>query len=325
MSAKLFFKRGTEEREISCSALMTIGRIPPNEIVVAHPKVSRNHAMIRMLQPGEYYVFDIGSTNGTQLNGKRIVVPMLLNDGDIIAVEDCTLTFQAQQTHAQGEGDESENDGPAEMTIASIAEMTSEITVLVCDIRNYTVLSEKLPTNHLAQMMAKWFKLATQVIEEESGTIDKFIGDAIMVRWTIDYKKDVTISVRHALNVAKRLNEISAQINLLYPGLPLPFHVGVGINTGRAVLGSMGGAGYREYTALGDAVNMAFRFESESKKLGKDLVIGYDSCIHLPNALWENSLASVLLKGKTEVVSVWAVSFDELASALATLSNMNTK
>ncbi|MEI6645402.1 MAG: adenylate/guanylate cyclase domain-containing protein [bacterium] len=312
MVAKLFFKRENEEREITSAPLLTIGRVPPNDIIVPHPKVSRNHAMIRMLQSGEYYLIDIGSTNGTQLNGKRIVVPMLLKDGDVITIEDCTLTFQAQQAQAQGQGEEAIEEGQAEMTIVSIAEMTSEITILVCDIRNYTVLSEKLPTNQLAQMMAKWFTVATQAIEEQVGTIDKFIGDAIMVRWTIDYKKDVKVSVLHALNVARKLNEISAEINSLYPGLPVPFRVGVGINTGRAVLGNMGGAGYREYTALGDAVNMAFRFESESKKIGKDVVIGYDSCIHLPKTLWEHSLETVSLKGKAEAVSVWAITFDVL-------------
>lgn len=319
MVAKLSFKRGNEERELTCDTFLTIGRVPPNDIVVPHPKVSRNHAIIRMLQPGEYYLIDIGSTNGTLLNKKRIVVPMLLKDGDVITIEDCTLTFQTQQAHAQGQGEEALEEGQAEMTIVSVAEMTSEITILVCDIRNYTILSEKLPTNQLAQMMAKWFKLATQVIENHAGTIDKFIGDAIMVRWTIDYKKDVKVSVLHALNVAQKLNEISAQINALYPGLPQPFRVGVGINTGRAVLGNMGGVGYREYTALGDAVNMAFRFESESKKMGKDVVIGYDSCIHLPKMLWEKSLETVTLKGKAEAVSVWAITFDVIKSALASL------
>jgi adenylate cyclase len=312
MVAKLSLIRGNEKQEITCAPLLTIGRVPPNDIVVPHPKVSRNHAMIRMLQPGEFYLIDIGSTNGTQLNGKRIVVPMLLKDNDIIAIEDCDLTFHLQHINGQGYGDETEEGDLGAMTIISETDMTSEITILVCDIRNYSALSEKLPTSHLAQMMAKWFKLATQVIEEHAGTIDKFIGDAIMVRWTIDYKKDVKVSVINALKVAKRLNEISAQINAFYPGLPLPFRVGVGINTGRAVLGNMGGAGYREYTALGDAVNMAFRFESESKKLCKDVVIGHDSCIHLPKTLWGKSMEAVAIKGKAEAVSVWAITFDVL-------------
>lgn len=319
MVAKLSFKRGNEERELICATLLTIGRVPPNDIVVTHPKVSRNHAIIRMLQPGEYYLIDIGSTNGTLLNKKRVVMPMLLKDGDVMTIADCTLTFQAQHVHAQGQGNETMEEDQVETTIVSVAEMTSEITILVCDIRNYTALSEKLPTSQLAQMMAKWFKLATQVIEEHAGTIDKFIGDAIMVRWSIDYKKEVKASVLHALNVAQKLNEISAQINALYPELPQPFRVGVGINTGRVVLGNMGGSGYREYTALGDAVNMAFRFESESKKLGKDVVIGYDSCIHLPKILWEKSLETVTLKGKTEAVSVWASTFEVIKSALVSL------
>lgn len=315
MVAKLFFKRGDETKEIPCAPLLTIGRVPPNDIVVHHPKVSRNHAIIRMLQPGEYYLIDIGSTNGTLLNDKRIVMPTLLSNGDVIAIEDCTLTFHAQEASCE----EEDGDGAtmAQMTITSVVDMTSEITILVCDIRNYTDISEKLPTKDLAQMMAKWFKLATQVIEEHAGTIDKFIGDAIMVRWTINYKKNVKDSVVNALKVAKELNEVSAQINEMSTGLPRPFRIGVGINTGPAALGSMGGGAYREYTALGDAVNMAFRFESESKNLGKDVVVGIDSCMHLPKPLWENALTAVTVKGKTEPVSVWPVTFAELERALA--------
>lgn len=316
MVAKLTYRREQDEREISCSPVMTIGRVPPNDIVVAHPKVSRSHAMIRMLKQGEYYLVDIGSTNGTFLNGKRIVMPTALKDGDVIEIEDCTMTFHAPQAQVD---DREEGETIAQMTMTSVVDMTSEITILVCDIRNYTDISEKLPAKDLAQIMAKWFKFATQVIEEHAGTIDKFIGDAIMVRWTINYKKNVKESVVHALQVAKRLDEISAQINQLFPGLPRPFRVGVGINTGPAALGSMGGVGYREYTALGDAVNMAFRFESESKNLGKDVVVGYESCIHLPSSLWEHSLKSVTVKGKAEPVSVWAVSFAELAAVFSAL------
>jgi hypothetical protein len=64
---------------------------------------------------------------------------------------------------------------------------------------------------------------------------------------------------------------------------------------------------------------MAFRFESESKNLGKDVVIGYDSCIHLPKTLWGQSLALVTLKGKAEAVSVWPVNFNEIDAALAVI------
>ena len=318
MVAKFIFKRGDEVKEIPCAPLLTIGRVPPNDIVVHHPKVSRNHALIRMLQPGDYYVIDIGSTNGTLVNNKRIVMPTLLANGDVIAIEDGTLTFQAQEAVAEDEdGDDATM---AQMTMASsMADLTSEITILVCDIRSYTSLSEKMPTKDLAQMMAKWFKMATQVIEENAGTIDKFIGDAVMVRWTI-MNKNVKESVIHALKVAKALNDMSIQINQLFAAtLPHPFRVGVGINSGTAALGSLGGAGYREFTALGDAVNMAFRFESETRNLGKDVVVGIDSCSHLPKELWEQVLVPVTVKGKTEAISVWPLTFMELEKVITSL------
>jgi len=315
MTATLTYKRGTEEREIACTALLTIGRTPPNEIVIPHPKVSRNHAIIRMLKPGEHYLIDVGSTNGTYLNGRRIVIPTLLNDLDVITLEDCSLTFHAPPPPPIS--GEHEEDGPMTVTMTSVGIEVEEVTFLVCDIRNYTPLSESLAPSSLAALMARWFKSATQAIAEGFGTVDKFIGDAVMVRWKPDAGKDAAWPVLCALRVAKRLSDICAEVNRTVPGLPCPFRIGVGINTGRAVLGTLGGSGYREYTAIGDAVNMAFRFESESKALGKDVVVGPDSYKHLPRRAWERACRDVTVKGKNEPVSVWAIAFDEIDAILA--------
>lgn len=315
MTAKLQYKRGQEEKELACAPLMTIGRTPPNEIVIPNPRISRNHAMIRMLGQGEYYLIDVGSTNGTFLNGKRVVTPTLLKELDIIALEDCTLTFRAARDAAKAP--DSEEDEDVTVTMTSMGIVMEEITLLVCDIRNYTPISESLPPNELASLMAKWFKMATKVIEECSGTIDKFIGDAIMVRWSSGSGKSERSSVINALSAAKKLNEICTQVSATVKQLPYPFRVGVGINTGRAVLGSIGGSGYREYTAIGDSVNMAFRFETESKALGKDIVIGPESYKYLPKPLWDGSCQSVTVKGKSDPISVWAITFDEIDAVLA--------
>lgn len=315
MTAKLQFKRGQEEREIACAPLLTIGRTPPNEIVVPHPKISRNHAMIRMLGQGEYYLIDVGSTNGTLLNGKRVVMPTLLKDLDVITLEDCRLTFRAAPVVVQAA--EPEEDVQVTVTMTSMGVQMEEITLLVCDIRNYTPISESMPPNELASLMAKWFKMATKAIEECQGTIDKFIGDAIMVRWSSGLCKSDNGSVANALRAAKKLNGICTQVNTAFTHLPFPFRIGVGINTGLAVLRSIGGAGYREYTAIGDSVNMAFRFETESKKLGKDIVIGPESYKYLPKQLWEGSCQSVTVKGKSDPISVWAIRFEEIDAVLA--------
>ena len=267
-----------------------------------------------MLGQGEYYLIDVGSTNGTFLNGKRVVTPTQLKDLDVITLEDCTLTYRT--TPEPVAVDESDDDGQLTVTMTSMGVQVEEITLLVCDIRNYTPISESMPPNELAALMAKWFKMATKVIEECSGTIDKFIGDAIMVRWSSAAGKSECSCVRNALQAAKKLNEICTQVNAAFTRLPYPFKIGVGINTGQAVLGSIGGAGYREYTAIGDSVNMAFRFETESKSLGKDVVIGPDSYKHLAKPLWERSLRSVTVKGKSEAIAVWAITFDEIDKVL---------
>ena len=315
MTAKLHYRRGAEQRDIPCPALLTIGRMPPNEVVIQHPKISRNHALIRRLGAGEYYLIDVGSTNGTFLNGKRIVTPTLLKDGDAITLEDCTLTFSDE--HRPEPADEPDDEDQMTVTMTSAGVQMEEITLLVCDIRNYTPISESLPPNELASLMARWFKMATKAIEACGGTIDKFIGDAIMVRWSSGGGRNVRHSVVQALEAAQKLSEICVQVNATVPRLPLPFRVGVGINTGRAVLGSIGGAGYREYTAIGDAVNMAFRFETESKALGKDVVLGPDSYGHLPRALWDRACQTVTVKGKSEPIAVWAVTFADLDAVLA--------
>ena len=315
MTARLQFKRGFEDKEFACVPLMTIGRTPPNEIVVSHPKISRNHAMIRMLGQGEYYLIDVGSTNGTFLNGKRVVMPALLKDLDVITLEDCTLTFRAAPEVAKSA--EPEDEVAVTLTMTSLDVQMEEITLLVCDIRNYTAISESMSPNELSSLMAKWFKMATKAIEECQGTIDKFIGDAIMVRWSSVAGKSGHSSVTNALQAARKLDDICTQINTTVRQLPRPFKIGVGINTGLAVLRSIGGAGYREYTAIGDAVNMAFRFETESKRLGKNIVLGPDSYKHLPQQLWDGSCQPVTVKGKSEPVSVWAITFDEVDAILA--------
>jgi adenylate cyclase len=268
-----------------------------------------------MLKPGEYYIIDVGSTNGTFLNGKRVVTPTLLKDLDAITLEDCVLTFLSG--FRASFAPEADDEGQLSVTMTSMGVQVEEITLLVCDIRNYTPISESMSSSELASLMAKWFKMATKAIDECSGTIDKFIGDAIMVRWSSGTGRSDPSAVMNALRTAHKLNAICLQINAAFTRLPHPFKLGVGINTGPAVLGSIGGSGYREYTVIGDSVNVAFRFETESKNLGKDVVVGPESYKYLPQQLWCRSLQSITVKGKSEPISVWAITFDELDAVLS--------
>lgn len=306
MSTTLLIKTDGNEREILCPPLLTIGRTPPNEVVVSHPRVSRNHAIVRMLRPGEYYVIDMGSTNGTCLNGQRVVMPTLLNDQDVISLEGCTITFRVgSETGYNEEADTAE----VTLTMTSAGQQPEEITLLVCDIRNYTKISEQIPPSALASVMARWFKQVTKVIETCGGTIDKFIGDAVMARWATDAVGDKQAAVSRALEAAVALDGVCGEINQEYSNLPFPFRIGAGINTGRAILGNMGGGAYREYTAIGDVVNLAFRFESASKTLDADIVIGLGAYQNLDERFWKGRCQSVNIKGRDAPISVWPLRF----------------
>jgi adenylate cyclase len=315
MNAKLLYRLGGKEKEIACSALMTIGRVSSNEVVVPHPSVSRNHAMIRLLRPGEYYLIDVGSSNGTYLNGKRVATPTLLEDADVITVADCSLTFRIQ-CGAGAVKPKKQKRGDTTLLLACDDSQPEEITLLVCDIRNYTQLSEHITARKLAAVMATWFKLVTEAVERCGGTVDKFIGDAVLARWASKVRVQSPVSVINAMKAAAAIDAVCAQVNAQFGNLPTAFRVGAGVNTGRAVLGNLGSGGYREYTVIGDAVNLTFRFESESKALGKDVVVGPDSYTYLPRRLWEPNLQSVSIKGRSESVRVWALTFDALNAIL---------
>ena len=94
------------------------------------------------------------------------------------------------------------------------------------------------------------------------------------------------------------------------------YSVGCGTNSGQAILGNVGAGGMREYTALGDSVNIAFRLETASKELKKDVVIGPDSYGLLPKHLWQDSLQLVWGKNKKDPIPVWPVTFEELDKVL---------
>jgi adenylate cyclase len=305
MTAKLHYKRGEEEREIACATLLTIGRTPPNDIVVAHPKVSRNHAMIRMLEAGEYYLVDVGSTNGTFLNGKRVVIPSQLKDGDVISVEDCTLTFQGEPAPASRPAEE-EEDAQLTVTISSLDIEMVEITLLVCDVRNYTPISEAMAPNELAALMAKWFKMATKVIEGCSGTIDKFIGDAIMAAFGIpvSHADNEDRAVRCAIAMIRTLRDWN--VRRATDGRK-PVHIGIGLNTDVVVSGNIGSPKRMDYTVIGDGVNLASRLESACKQYGARILISGNTYARLRGTYRIRDIDDVVVKGKTSFVRIYEV------------------
>ena len=185
---------------------------------------------------------------------------------------------------------------------------TREMTFLFCDIRGFTPISEKYKGNPagLTKLINRFLTRMTDVIISNGGTIDKFMGDCIMAFWNapIENRKHRDMAVKSALEMTVALKELN--MHLQAEGLP-QINIGIGINTGDALVGNMGSEQRFDYSVIGDPVNLASRLESSSKTLGKTIVIGEDTRHTIETAYPFEYIDSITVKGKTEEIKVYTV------------------
>ena len=185
---------------------------------------------------------------------------------------------------------------------------TKNMTFLFCDIRGFTPISEKYKGNPagLTKLINRFLTRMTDVIIANGGTIDKFMGDCIMAFWNapIQNKKHREMAVKSALEMTVALAELN--MHLQAEGLP-QINIGIGINTGDALVGNMGSEQRFDYSVIGDAVNLASRLESSSKTLGKTIVIGEDTRHTIETVYPFDYIDSITVKGKTEAVKVYTI------------------
>ena len=148
-----------------------------------------------------------------------------------------------------------------------------ELTIMFCDMRNFTRVSEQMSPEDLRALMNQFFSAMTGVIREHRGTLDKYIGDAIMAFWgaPLHDPAHAANAVQAALEMGARLGALNT--DLARRGLPM-IGVGIGLNTGLVCVGDMGSSMRRSYTVMGDAVNLASRIEGLTRHYGVDVLAG---------------------------------------------------
>ena len=183
---------------------------------------------------------------------------------------------------------------------------TRNMTFLFCDIRGFTPISEQYKGNPagLTKLINRFLTCMTDVIISNGGTIDKFMGDCIMAFWNapIENKQHRELAVKSALEMTKALKQLNNV--LVAEGLP-QINIGIGINTGEALVGNMGSEQRFDYSVIGDAVNLASRLESSSKTLGKTIVIGEETRKTIENNFNFEYIDSIMVKGKSEKIKVY--------------------
>lgn len=183
---------------------------------------------------------------------------------------------------------------------------TKNMTFLFCDIRGFTPISEQYKGNPegLTKLINRFLTRMTDVIIKNGGTIDKFMGDCIMAFWNapIEDGEHEEHAVQAAIDMQEELSKLNQQ--LAVEGLP-NIAIGIGINTGEALVGNMGSDQRFDYSVIGDAVNLAARLESSSKTLGKTLVIGEATVEAAKLNYTFEYIDQITVKGKTEEIKVY--------------------
>jgi len=181
-----------------------------------------------------------------------------------------------------------------------------DLSVLFSDIRGFTTISERMKADELAKFMNDYLTPMTEIVLENRGTIDKYMGDAIMAIFgaPVPYANHAEKAVDTALGMMKKLGEL--QTEWRSKGLP-PMDIGIGVNSGEMSVGNMGSTRIMAYTVMGDNVNLGSRLESINKKYHTHIIISETTRSALGPEYIVRELDRVKVKGKNKPVTIFEV------------------
>ncbi|AKV67678.1 MULTISPECIES: adenylate/guanylate cyclase domain-containing protein [Microcystis] len=288
----------------------TIGRSKDNAIVIKDQCISRNHAILQSTETGDFYLIDLGSRNGTFVNGRRVAIPVTIHDKDRIAFGKTEVQFYRPTPTNIGKQPHNLELDPPTSTVHE-RRLTS---VIVVDIRNFTALTRQLDEKVLSSLIGNWFRHAGSIIRSSGSWVDKYIGDAIMAIWFHGQQEVNQDDILQIFQAITRIYKMTRALSEEYP-LPFKLRIGAGVNTGYAMVGNTGSGEHPDYTAIGDTVNAAFRLESATKEIGRDLAIGattYSHLIGLPHLHQAFEQHTLSLKGYDDKTITYGTTFDDL-------------
>ena len=200
-------------------------------------------------------------------------------------------------------------------------------TVLFSDIRSFTTLTEELGPQGTVQLLNEYFTVMVDCLQKEGGMLDKFIGDAMMAGFglPISHGDDPDRGVRCAIDMIVQLNALNAKRIAMGSR---EIKIGIGLNTDTVVSGNIGSPKRMDYTMIGDGVNLAARLESGSKQYFAKILISENTVKQLKGTYKLREIDLVVVKGKTQPVSVYEVldhySEEEFPNLMETVNHFNS-
>jgi adenylate cyclase len=263
-----------EDQEHILNGSCSVGRAALNTLVVDSAKVSRLHAIIHSERAGAFWLVDLGSSNGTFLNKRRIHEPSQLRDRDRITIGGKMFTFRQSRDPSE----KPRSTAP----VVTVHDQIEEVPcwLLVADLKNFTPLSRELLSEKLAMLVSSWLATCKGIIEKYAGRVNKYLGDGILAYWP---DEETT-----ALNIVKVIGALK-QAQSRGPEFRFVVHFGsIAIGGVSAV---------REETLIGSEVNLVFRLEKLLASLAEPCAISDAANARLADFLPSRPLGDYELKG----------------------------
>ncbi|MBA4148304.1 MAG: adenylate/guanylate cyclase domain-containing protein [Verrucomicrobia bacterium] len=194
--------------------------------------------------------------------------------------------------------------------VESLRGRKQAVTVLFSDIRGFTSMTEGTDATTLVSQLNEYFIDMVGIVHQHDGTLQKFIGDAIMAAWGDTHSNGLDVDARRAIKTALDMRAALTKLNEGWAGKDdrIKLSIGVGVNHGEVVVGNIGHPDFRmEFTVLGDGVNLAARLESATKQFKTDLLVGQEAEKLTRDHFIFRSVGAIAFKGKTQPVEVYMV------------------
>jgi adenylate cyclase len=195
-----------------------------------------------------------------------------------------------------------------------------DVTILFSDIRGYTTLTENLGAGEVVSLLNQYFETMVEAVFNYEGTLDKFIGDALMAVFGAPLpltENHAWLAVKSALDMRQRLKEFNQK--RIFHSQP-QIRIGIGISSGEVVSGNIGSQKRMDYTVIGDGVNLSSRLEGVTKEYGCDIIISEFTYNYCADRLWVRQLDTIRVKGKHQAVNIY-----ELIGDCSTPLDANTQ
>ncbi len=187
---------------------------------------------------------------------------------------------------------------------AKLGGARKEVSILFSDIRGYTTLTETLEAEEVVSMLNEYFESMVEAVFKHKGTLDKYIGDAIMAVFgsPLPLEEHAWMAVQTSLEMRVRLHEFNQR---RHAANKAKIKIGIGINSDTVISGNIGSSKRMEFTAIGDGVNLGSRLESVSKQYGCDIIISHNTFKPCQDHIWARELDYIRVKGRNEPVAIY--------------------